>query len=85
MCNSAPYHITVKTRKSGVVPNSDPRQVITPLVLVGLELVVGEGLGLGVGLGLDNQVLTSTREVIILQGVEIGHNTGNSRQWRRKS
>jgi len=37
---------------------------------------VGEGLGLGVvlGLGLGSQVLTSTREVIIWQGVEIWHN-----------
>lgn len=29
------------------MPNSDPRQIITPLVLVGLGLGVGEGLGLG--------------------------------------
>jgi len=37
---------------------------------------VGEGLGLGVvlGLGLGSQVLTSTREVIIWQEVEIWHN-----------
>ena len=45
--------------------NFDPRQIITPLVLVGLGLVVGEGLGLG------NQVMTSMREVIIWQGVKI--------------
>ncbi len=32
---------------AGVVPNSDPCQIITPLVLVGLGLGVGEGLGLG--------------------------------------
>ncbi len=32
-------------RSTGVVPNSDPCQIITPLVLV--------GLGLGVGLGLE--------------------------------
>ncbi len=61
---------------TGVVPNSDPRQIITPLVLVGLGLGVGEGLGLGVGLGLGNQVAISTRGVIIWQGVENGHNTG---------
>ncbi len=29
------------------MPNSDPCQIITPLVLVGLGLGVGEGLGLG--------------------------------------
>ncbi len=63
--------------KAGVVPNSDPRQIITPLVLVGLGLGVGEGLGLGVGLGLGNQVAISTRGVIIWQGVENGHNTGS--------
>jgi len=61
---------------SGVVPNFDPRQIITPLVLVGLGLVVGEGLRLGAGLGLGNQVLTSRRGVIIWQGVEIRLNTG---------
>ncbi len=42
---------------AGVVPNSDPCQIITPLVLVGL------GLGLGVGLGLGNQIVISTRGV----------------------
>ncbi len=57
---------------AGVMPNSDPCQIITPLVLVG----VGEGLGLGVGLGLGNQIAISTRGVIIWQGVENGHNTG---------
>ncbi len=57
------------------MPNSDPRQIITPLVLVGLGLGVGEGLGLGVVLGLGNQVAISTRGVIIWQGVENGHNT----------
>ncbi len=55
--------------------NSDPRQIITPLVLVGLGLGMGEGLGLGLGLGLGNQVAISTRGVIIWQGVENGHNT----------
>ncbi len=33
------------------MPNSDPCQIITPLVLVGLGLGVGEGLGLGLGVG----------------------------------
>ncbi len=56
---------------AGVVPNSDPCQIIAPLVLVGLGLGVGEGLGLG------NHIAISTRRVIILQGVENGHNTGN--------
>ncbi len=59
-------------------PNSDPCQIITPLVLVGLGLGVGEGLGLGVGLGLGNHIAISTRGVIIWQGVENGHNTGLS-------
>ncbi len=58
------------------MPNSDPCQIITPLVLVGVRLGVGEGLGLGVGLGLGNQIAISTRGVIIWQGVENGHNTG---------
>ncbi len=53
------------------MPNSDPCQIITPLVLVGLG--VGEGLGLGVGLGLGNHIAISTRGVIIWQGVENGH------------
>ncbi len=57
------------------MPNSDPCQIITPLVLVGVRLGVGEGLGLGVGLGLGNQIAISTRGVIIWQGVENGHNT----------
>ncbi len=35
------------------MPNSDPCQIITPLVLVGLGLGVGEGLGLGEGLVLE--------------------------------
>ncbi len=30
------------------MPNSDPCQIITPLVLVGLGLGVGEGLRLGI-------------------------------------
>ncbi len=55
---------------TGVVPNSDPCQIITPLVLVGL------GLGVGEGLGLCNQIAISTRGVIIWQGVKNGHNTG---------
>ncbi len=58
------------------MPNSDPCQIITPLVLVGLGLGVGEGLGLGVGLGLGNQVAISTRGGNNLAGVENGHNTG---------
>ncbi len=62
-------------RGAGVVPNSDPCQIITPLVLVGLGLGVGEGLGLGVGLGLGNQVAISTRGGNNLAGVENGHNT----------
>ncbi len=56
----------------GVVTNSDPCQIITPLVLVGLGLGVGEGLGLG------NQIAISMRGVIIWQGVENGHNTDNA-------
>ncbi len=61
---------------TGVVPNSDPCQIITPLVLVGLGLGVRKGLRLGVGLGLGNQIAISTRGVIIWQGAENGHNTG---------
>ncbi len=56
----------------GVVPSSDPCQIITLLVLVGLGLGVGEGLELGVGLGLGNQIAISTGGVIIWQGVENG-------------
>ncbi len=56
------------------MPNSDPCQIITPLVLVGLGLGVGEGLRLG------NQTAISTRGVIMWQGVENGHNTGTD--WR---
>ncbi len=63
------------TARTGVVPSSDPCQIFTPLVLVGLGLGVGEGLGLGVGLGLGNQIAISTRGVIIWQGVENGHKT----------
>ncbi len=63
-------------QNTGVVSNSDPCQIITPLVLVGLGLGVGEGLGLGVGLGLGNEI--STRGVIIWQGVENGDNTGSA-------
>ncbi len=46
-------HFSIKARpflwrwRVSVVPNSDPCQIITPLVLVGLVLGVGEGLGLG--------------------------------------
>ncbi len=58
-----------KKLSPGVVPNSDPRQIITPLVLVGLGLGVGEGLGLG------NQIAISTRGGNNLAGVENGHNT----------
>lgn len=56
---------------TGVVPNSDPHQIITTKLLPSTLV----GLGLGVGLGLDNQVVTSTR-VIFWQGVEIRLNTG---------
>ncbi len=38
---------------AGVVPNSDPCQIITPLVLVGL------GLGVWVGFGLGNQIASN--------------------------
>ncbi len=58
------------------MPNSDPCQITTPLVLVGLGLGVGEGLGLGVELGLGNQVVISRRGGSNLAGVENGHNTG---------
>ncbi len=64
------------TARAGVVPNSDPCQIITPLVLEGLGLGVGQGLGLGVGLGLGNQIAISTRGVLIWQAVKNGHNTG---------
>ncbi len=62
---------------AGVVLNSDPHQITTPLVLVGLGLGVGEGLRLGVGLGLGNQVAISTRGGNNLAGVKNGHNTGS--------
>ncbi len=62
------------------MPKSDPCQIITPLVLVGVRVRCGEGLGLG------NQIVISTRGVIIWQGVENGHNTSTSyRQSRRLS
>ncbi len=64
----APSHVVMPC--PGVVPNSDPCQIITPPVLVGLGLGVGEGLGLRMGLGLGNQIVISTRGVIIWQGVE---------------
>ncbi len=54
------------------MPNCDPCQIITSLVLVGV------GLGVGEGLGLDNQIAISMRGVIIWQGVENGHNLGVS-------
>ncbi len=38
-------HLLTCDSAAGVVPNSDPRQIITPLLLVGLGLGVGEGLG----------------------------------------
>ncbi len=56
--------LKVLRHHAGVVHNSDPCQIITPLVLVGLGLDVGEGLGLG------NQIAISTRGVMIWQGVE---------------
>ncbi len=49
---------------AGVVPNSDPCQMITSLVLV--------GLGVGEGLGLRNQIAISTRGVIICRGLKMG-------------
>ncbi len=55
---------------SGVVPNSDPRQITDPLVLLGLGLGVGEELG--------NQVAISTRGGNNLAGDENGHNTGTA-------
>ncbi len=58
---------------SGVVPNSDPRQITDPLVLL--------GLGLGVGEELDNQVAISTRGGNNLAGDENGHNTGTAPAW----
>ncbi len=67
--------------KASVVPNSDPCQIITPLVLVGLGLGVGEGLGLG------NQIAISSRGVIIWQGVKNGHDTlvaGARLHWSRE-
>ncbi len=48
------------THSTGVMPNSDPCQIITPLVLVGVRL--------GVGLGLGNQIAISTRGVILAGG-----------------
>ncbi len=60
------------------MPNSDPRQITTPLVLVGL------GLGLGEGLGLSNQVAISTRGGNNLAGIENGHNTGTSYRQSRQ-
>ncbi len=47
------------------MPNSDPHQITTHLVSVGL------GLGMGLGLGLGNHVTISTRGGI-WQGVKIG-------------
>ncbi len=38
-------------------------------------------LGLGVSLELANHIAISTRGVIIWQGVENGHNTGNSASY----
>ncbi len=67
-----PTPLSQSNPRTGVVPNSDPCQIITPLVLVGLGLGVGEGLGLG------NHIAISTRGVIIWLGVENGHNTGTS-------
>ncbi len=62
------------------MPNSDPCQIITPLVLVGL------GLGVGAGLGLGNQIQIgiSTIGVIIWQGVENGHNGKASGDYHRR-
>ncbi len=52
--------------ETGVVPNSDPCQIITPLVLVGLGLGVGEGLGLGNHIEISN---------------ERGNNLAGGRKW----
>ncbi len=57
--------------RAGVVPNSDPCHIITPLGLVGLGLGVGEGEGEGEGLELGNHIVISTR------GVINGHSTGS--------
>ncbi len=50
------------------MPNSDPHQITTHLVSVGL------GLGMGLGLGLGNHVTISTRGGD-LAGGENRHNT----------
>ncbi len=70
---------TEKGQCGGVVPNSDPCQIITPLVLVGLGLGVGEGLGLG------NHIAISMRGVIIWQGVENGLGRGSRGLMVRES
>lgn len=63
----------------GVVPISEPRQIITPLILEGLggrfKIRCWEGVMIRGGLGLGNQVAASTRGVIIWLGVENRHNT----------
>ncbi len=54
---------------SGVVPNSDPRQITDSLILLGLGLGVGE------------EVAISTRGGNNLAGDENGHNTGTAPAW----
>ncbi len=60
--------------------NSDPLPDYCPTSIGRFKIRVREGLALGVWLGLGNQVVISIRGVIIWQGVENGHNTGNSLQ-----
>ncbi len=72
MCVQRERETSCSSGSTGVVPISDPCQIITPLVLVGLALGAGEGLGFG------NQEAISTRGVIIWQGVENRHNNGKS-------
>ncbi len=57
------------------MPNADPRQITTSLVLVGLEIGVGEGLGLGLWLGLGNQWRFQREGGNNLAVVENGRNT----------
>ncbi len=57
---------------NGVVPNSDPCQIITTLVLVGLGLVVGEGLGISARV----RIRQSYRDFN-----ERGNNLAGGRQW----
>ncbi len=68
---------------AGVVPNSDPCQIITPLVLIGLSVCVCVCVCVCVwGGGLGNQIAISTRGIIICHRVENGHNTGSVKSLR---